>query len=196
LGHTGYSYDILTNQLNAKSEIRSSKRDRLNQLASTLKDSLSSDLQRAMELAQEKGASIWLTTLPIEEHGFLLHKGAFLDALALRYGWLPSRLPSHCACGSKLSTDHALSCPKGGFPSIRHNEIRDLTANLLTEVCNDVCTEPELQPLSGELLEGKTALREDGARLDVAANGLWGGRYERTFLDVRIFNPYAPSNSC
>ena len=39
-----------------------------------------------------------------------------------------------------------------GFPSIRHNEIRDLTANLLTEVCNDVCIEPDLQPLSGEVL--------------------------------------------
>ena len=27
-----------------------------------------------------------------------------------------------------------------------------------------------------------------------AVNGLWGGRFERTFLDVRVFNPYAPSN--
>ena len=35
---------------------------------------------------------------------------------------------------------------------------------------------------------------EDGARLDIAANGFWGGRYERTFIDVRIFNPHAPSN--
>ena len=33
---------------------------------------------------------------------------------------------------------HALSCPKGGFPSLRHNEVRDLTANLLSEVCNNV----------------------------------------------------------
>ena len=31
-----------------------------------------------------------------------------------------------------FSIAHSLSCPKGGFPSIRHNEIRDLTANLLT----------------------------------------------------------------
>ena len=29
---------------------------------------------------------------------------------------------------------------------------------------------------------------------DVAANGFWGGRYEKTFVDVRVFNPYAPSN--
>ena len=35
----------------------------------------------------------------------------------------------------------------------------------------------------------------DGARLDIAANGFWGGRFERTYFDVCVFNPYAPSNS-
>ena len=44
-------------------------------------------------------------------------------------------------------------------------------------------------------MKGKTAICDEGARLDIAANGFWGGRYERTFLDVRIFNPHAPSNS-
>ena len=33
---------------------------------------------------------------------------------------------------------------------IRHNEIRDITASLLTEVCPNVAIEPPLQPLSGE----------------------------------------------
>uniref|UniRef100_A0A1X7SHI4 Uncharacterized protein n=1 Tax=Amphimedon queenslandica TaxID=400682 RepID=A0A1X7SHI4_AMPQE len=32
------------------------------------------------------------------------------------------------------------------------------------------------------------------ARLDVVANGVWGGRFERTFFDVCIFNSYAKSN--
>ena len=35
----------------------------------------------------------------------------------------------------------------------------------------------------------------DGARLDVAANGFWGGRHERAFFDIRVFNPLAKSNS-
>ena len=35
---------------------------------------------------------------------------------------------------------------------------------------------------------------EDSARLDVAASGFWGGRFERAFFDVRVFNPHAPSN--
>ena len=30
--------------------------------------------------------------------------------------------------------------------------------------------------------------------LDLSANGVWGGRYEKTFFDVRVFNPIAPSN--
>ena len=29
-------------------------------------------------------------------------------------------------------------CPFGGFPTIRHNEVRDLTASLLTEVSHNV----------------------------------------------------------
>ena len=147
-----------------------------------------------MDLAQEKGASSWLTSLPIEEFGFALHKGAFYDTLALRYNWQPLRTPSTCGCGAKFSVEHTLSCPKGGFPSIRHNEIRDLTANLLTQVCNDVRIEPELQPITGESLTGASSNVQDGARLDIAANGFWGGRFERTYFDVRVFNPYAPSN--
>ena len=40
----------------------------------------------------------------------------------------------------------------------------------------------------------RSASTEDQARLDVVASGVWGGRFERTFLDVRVFNPNAPSN--
>ena len=32
------------------------------------------------------------------------------------------------------------------------------------------------------------------ARLNVAANGFWGGCYERAYFNVKIFNPHAPSN--
>ena len=53
--------------------------------------SLPISLQHSIDLAQESGASSWLTSLPIQEFGFALHKGAFQDALALRYNWLPLR---------------------------------------------------------------------------------------------------------
>ena len=108
---------------------------------------------------------------------------------------MPSRTPSHCACGTNFSVDHALSCPKGGFPSIRHNEVRDITAELLSEVCHEVEVEPHLQPLSDERFQQKTANTQDGARLDIAMNGFWSGRYEICYTDVRVFNPLAPSNS-
>ena len=120
-----------------------------------------------MELASERGASNWLTALPIEELGFCLHKGAFADALALRYGWTPTRIPVSCVCGISFTVEHVLSCPRGGFPILRHNEIRDVTANLLTEICHDVKTEPDLQPLTGETLESQSAITSDGARLNV-----------------------------
>ena len=147
-----------------------------------------------MSLAQERGASSWRTALPISELGFALHKGAFRDAPCLRYGWQLARTPEKCDCGHQFSVEHALSCPMGGFPSLRHNEIRDLTANLLSEVCNNISIEPHLQPLSEEHLFQATSNLQDGARLDVAANGLRGGRYEQTYLDIRVFNPLAPSN--
>ena len=111
----------------------------------------------------EKGASSWLSALPLREYGFALHKTAFHDALALRYGQLPLQMPSHCTCGSNFSIEHALSCTKGGFPSIRHNKVHDLTATLLTDVCHDVKVEPDLQPLNNGAFHHKTANIQDGA---------------------------------
>ena len=49
-------------------------------------------------------------------------------------------------------------------------------------------------PLTTEELSGCTTNTTNGARLDIAVNGFWGGGFEQTFLDVRVFNPYAPSN--
>ena len=75
---------------------------------------------------------------------------AFQDALHLWYGGTIPNTPSHCVCGHEFSVEHALSCPKGGFPSICHNEVGDITASLLSEVCHNIAVEPYLQPLSGE----------------------------------------------
>ena len=189
-----YRPETLTTQLENKRVVKRSNNDENTSTADELHRNLSSTLQRSMELAREKGASSWLTVLPLSEHGFGLHKSGFQDAMALRYGWTPKNAPSKCECGEVFTVEHALSCPKGGFQILRHNEIRDFTASLLTEVCHDVQVEPELQPLTGESLTNATANTQDGARLDISANGVWGGRFEKTFLDVRVFNPLAPSN--
>ena len=118
----------------------------------------------------------------------------FRDGLALRYGWHPARLPSTCVCGATFSVEHALSCPTGGFLTLRHNEVRDIIAGQLKKVAHSVEVEPHLRPLTGELFRYRTASTEDQARLDVAASGVWGGRFERVYLDVRVFNPFARSN--
>ena len=137
----------------------------------------------AMHLAQEKGTSSWISALPIEDYGFYLLKGAFRDAVALRYGWPLPNLPKSCVCGRELSVEHAFTCNRGGFPSLRHNDVRDLTADLMAEVCHCVSTEPDLQPLSGEVLQGRSANCQDGARVDIKAQGFWEHSQD-AFFDI------------
>ena len=112
-------------------------------------------LRRILEASSEKGSSSWLTALPLTSHGFALHKGDFRDALCLHFGWQPSSLPLVCICGKPFTVEHALRCSCGGYTSIRHNELQDITATLLTEVSNNVGIEPVLQKLSGEHLTQK-----------------------------------------
>ena len=84
---------------------------------------------------------------------------------------------------------HALHCPKGGHTHMRYKELRDSFANLLSDVCHDVEIEPHLQPLQGETFALKPTTTDDDARLDIKANGLWESRYNKTYFDVKIFNP-------
>ena len=119
---------IIDAQYLAKSEVISSKHQVEKERAASVCDSLPPDPKRIISLSSEKGASSWLSSLPVEEHGFALHKGAFRDALYIRYGWLLSGLPVNCACGQGFSVDHALDCPTGGYPTLWHNELRDFTA--------------------------------------------------------------------
>ena len=189
-----YPMQTQVEQRQAKATIRSSHRKAVIEEVDVIKSKLPKTQQTAMEQASEKGASAWLTAIPIAEYGFSLHKQAFRDALCVRYGWQPARLPSHCSCGEAFSVSHALSCSKGALPSIRHNRIRDLTAELLTEVCPNVATEPVLQPLTGERFALRTANRQDDARLDIKAQDFWDHSKRSAFFDVRVFNSHAPSN--
>ena len=137
--------EALEEQTQAKYEARQAGRQAQASTADSLYTTLPNSLQKAVEISKESGASTWLTALPIEEHGFSLHKGAFRDALCLRYGWRPPLLPSYCVCDKTFSVEHALSCARGGFPTIRHNEIRNITAHLMSDVCHNVGIEPPLQ---------------------------------------------------
>ncbi len=89
-----------------------------------------------------------------------------------------------------FTVEHVLSCSRGGFPTIRHNEMHNITANLMSEVCPDVGIEPTLQPVTEEHFQLRTTNREDGARLDVV---FWSNDRQSAFFDVRVFNPFAPT---
>ena len=117
-------------------------KNRLNQVL--LNAEVSSKTKRALELANGKGSSTWLQTTPSKEHGFILSKQEFVDALCLRYGWSLGNLPSVCACGQPNDMDHCLICKKGGFVVMSHNVLRNTEAELLQEVCKDVQIEPTL----------------------------------------------------
>ena len=187
--------DTVSSQQNQiKQTLKKRKRQKQNDQADTLKEDLAPQLQRAMELNQEKGASQWLNAIPLASQGFALHKGAFRDALCFRYGWHPKHLPTHCRCGKIFSVEHAFTCSYGGYPTLRHNAIRDFTAELMQEVCHDVKIEPHLQPLSGEAFHYRSSITDENARLDIKARGFWGGSFESAFFDIRVFNPFAPSN--
>ena len=62
--------------------------------ADSLKQFLSASLLRSMDLAHEKGSSVWLPSLPVEEFCVALHKRVLQDALALCYNWQPLQAPS------------------------------------------------------------------------------------------------------
>ena len=81
-----------------------------------------------------------------------------------------------------FTIEHALSCPCGGYPSSWHNEVRYLIAGLMAEVCIDVSTQPQLEPLSGETFHSQSTSTDDQARVDICARGFWGGQLEVAFL--------------
>ena len=146
-------------------------------------------LKRALILNKEKGSGTWLTVLPLESHGFCLNKREFRDSLCLRYSWSVPGMPPFCGCGQRNSIDHTLICKKGGYVAMRHNNLRDLNAEMQREVCRDVVIEPRLLPLTNEEVEG---VQGERSATDISSRGLWS-TFERTFFDVRVLHPNSPS---
>ena len=175
----------------AKSQAGAKKNEVLKGYEEVVKSTLSPRSLRAAELASEKGASSWLTVIPIKDQNYDLNKREFKDAIKMRYNWEISNLPKTCMCGDIFYVDHAMICRRGGFVIQRHNELRDLEAELLSTVCNDVQVEPVLQQITGET-QNRGANRAIDARLDIRARGFWE-RQRSAFFDVRVCHPNADS---
>ena len=155
----------------------------------TISQMVDEKTKKLLLCAQEKGASSWLSALPIKKLGYSLNKREFRDAVSLRYGWPIPDTPAFCGCGGNNSIDHILTCKRGGYVSMRHNALRNIEGELMRNVCKDIKIEPTLIPTQNETAGSNV----EGARLDISAIGLWSD-YERTFFDVRVTHPTAESH--
>ena len=63
-----------------------------------------------------------------------------------------SDTPSKCVCDEEYSFQHAMICKRGGFIIQRHDELRNLEAELYSSVRSDVEIEPLLQEISNDQL--------------------------------------------
>ena len=170
---------------------KADKEKRLTQEFESIKSQVDDDMKRNLELAREKGSGSWLIALPISSLGYVLNKQELRDSLCLRYGWKIPKTPFFCHCGKQNSVDHALICKTGGYVHMRHDRIRDLEASILRDICKDVRVEPELLPVGNSTVGSSTT--GEKSRLDVSAVGIWSPM-ERTFMDVKIVHPNAPSH--
>ena len=82
--------------------IRKEKDDGLKEELEEVKALLPDKTQRAVDLACEKGASNWLTVIPLKDMDFDLNKREFRDAVRLRYDWPIPDNPSVCVVGACL----------------------------------------------------------------------------------------------
>ena len=123
--------------------MQKSKNYRLKNLLHEVENTLMPEQNRAVKKAHQ-------VILLLEDHGFTLTKGEFRDPLALHCNKTLRSLPSNCPCGQKFNVTHVLNCKKGGFMTMRHNNIRDFEANLLRIVHNDIEVEPQLQQVDNE----------------------------------------------
>ena len=119
-------------------EMRQMKNQYLKEKRDEVKGSISGKVLTAMDLPTQKGASSWLTVLPIIEMNFNLHKSEFRDAVKLRYHWEVPDTRSVCVCGDIFDVGYAMICKRSRFVIQRHNELRGLEVELLSMVCKDI----------------------------------------------------------
>ena len=117
--------------------------DKSRSMKLSVRDKLPTNLQQTMDFEGRREHHIGL-----QSSRYLSmvspYIGAFRDAIKLQYRWQLPHLPSHCTCGKKFTVEHTFSCSCGRFSSLRHNGIRDITANFLTEAAPSVLVKPTL----------------------------------------------------
>ena len=85
-----------------------------------------------------------------------------------------------------------MCCVTGGFPTVGHNIVRDIMADLLAEACPDVAVEPVLPPVSDDVFTAASTNTALDAWANIRARGFWT-RAQNAFFDIRVFHPDARS---
>ncbi|MCP4460821.1 MAG: hypothetical protein GY816_22780, partial [Cytophagales bacterium] len=88
---------------NTKEQLKLQKEVYLRERFDTLYMDADHRLKNHLTQAKEKGASSWLTALPLKSLNYTLNKQEFQDGVHLRYGWQIKGMPQYCSCGKKNS---------------------------------------------------------------------------------------------
>ena len=177
-----------SHDVNQTKDMKLTKEDMLRTKTVELSEKLRVEKKHYVEQSREKGASLWLSALPIASQSYILNKREFRDSICLSYGWKLDGVPSFCACGQNNDLDYALRCSRMGYVHLRHNHLRDIIGQLLVDAkCHDVVIEPPLMTVNPEGYKNSTNTQPE-ARLDIAATGVYS-TFERTFFHVRVTHP-------
>jgi len=163
-------------------------------LAAIIADARPMDKRRIIRSA---GTGAWLTTMPSLLNGSDLSAEEFRDGIRLRFGLTPTALPHRCdGCGDRFTTEHAMSCRKGGLILQRHNDLAaewgQLCGQALTP--SNVSDEPLIQSSRDVQVAGSNRTEPTPElRGDIAVHGFWT-RGTTAIFDICVTDTDAPSN--
>ncbi|KAI2510249.1 hypothetical protein MHU86_4127 [Fragilaria crotonensis] len=188
---TAHRRDASTNRLAAKTHQRHATEGRL---AAILEGSRPMERRRIIRSA---ATGAWLSTRPNLLNGSDLSAEEFRDGVRLRLGLTPTSLPPRCdGCGERFTTEHAMSCRKGGLILHRHNDLVATWGQLCGQAHtpSTVSDEPLIHTSQDVRAAGATCTEPTPElRGDIAVHGFWT-RGTTAIFDVRVTDTDAPSN--
>jgi hypothetical protein len=168
---TEHRRDASTSRLAAKASQRRATEGRL---AAILAGSRPMEKRR---ITRSAATGTWLSTRPSLLNGSDLSAEEFRDGIRLRLGLTPTSLPPRCdGCGERFTTEHAMSCRKGGLILHRHNDLVATWGQLCGQAHtpSTVSDEPLIQ--TSQDVQAAGANRTEPTpelRGDIAVHGFW-----------------------
>ena len=191
LCHGPQAFNASTGRLAAKANQRRATEGRL---AAILEGSRPMAKRRILRSA---ATGAWLSTRSSLLNGSDLSAEEFRDGVRLRLGLTPTSLPPRCdGCGERFTTEHAMSCRKGGLILHCHNDLVATWGQLCGQAHtpSTVSDEPLIRPSQDVQAAGANRTEPTPEfRDDIAVHGFWT-RGTTAIFDVRVTDTDAPSN--